>query len=749
MSLKNLLYTFLFLQINFSTIIAQSITAPLLTDATPVYNLFVENPTFDQQLTKDFLADATYLKLNTVVLTELRKNRPSQLLLKLPQTNGATLKVLLQRKNILSDGFTVQTPDHHGDVEYTPRLFYQGRIMGSGKSIVAISIFEDWMMGVLTSNETTYVLGHLQPEIYPASKEYVLYEEANLLISNKFTCATGQLENRTTDSNDSDSNAKNNANKSVKVYFEADYHMFQEKNSNVTSTTDYVTGLFNVVNAIYDAESIIAEISEIFVWTQDDPYPDNSNALTSFRDRLSGNYNGDLAHLVTRDPGGNGGVAYVDALCENFFGIAYSNVNSGYNNNPVPTYSWTTMVVTHEMGHNLGSLHTQSCTWPGGAIDNCVATEDGFCEPGPEPTSGGTIMSYCHLSSAGINFNNGFGPLPGDRIRREVNNASCLTAPTNSGNNENEEEPSPTINLTSAGTDKFTITDNVVSIRHRMINAGSEASGDYNVVYFLTEDERFDPADPRIESKAIPGTAANTFSNQYTSTVDLSTIYIENGTYHLGYFIDSNEEILESDELDNGFYWLEQQIVIENSLALTLSDFNASAQENYNLINWRTANEAGTLKFHIQRSSNGKSAFKTIETIFASGNSNQSISYAIKDKNPLKTAYYRLQTENQDGSLEYSELVLVERATLKGLTVHPFFPNPARDQFTIQFTSPSDLETVISLMDITGQVLQQIPIISNNDITIHQLSATTLPSGIYFVHIENAAGIVSQKIIIE
>src|SRR5690606_38736570 len=45
---------------------------------------------------------------------------------------------------------------------------------------------------------------------------------------------------------------------------------------------------------------------------------------------------------------------------------------------------------------------------------------------GPIPSSG-TIMSYCHLiGGVGINFNNGFGPQPGNLIRARVDQASCL-----------------------------------------------------------------------------------------------------------------------------------------------------------------------------------------------------------------------------------------------------------------------------------------------------------------------------------
>ena len=35
-------------------------------------------------------------------------------------------------------------------------------------------------------------------------------------------------------------------------------------------------------------------------------------------------------------------------------------------------------------------------------------------------------MSYCHTVARGISLANGFGPLPGNKIRTEVAGASCL-----------------------------------------------------------------------------------------------------------------------------------------------------------------------------------------------------------------------------------------------------------------------------------------------------------------------------------
>ena len=49
--------------------------------------------------------------------------------------------------------------------------------------------------------------------------------------------------------------------------------------------------------------------------------------------------------------------------------------------------------------------------------------------------NGGSIMSYCHLVSAGINLNHGFGPEPSALMRGKIANASCLTTCTTDNDN--------------------------------------------------------------------------------------------------------------------------------------------------------------------------------------------------------------------------------------------------------------------------------------------------------------------------
>jgi hypothetical protein len=200
-----------------------------------------------------------------------------------------------------------------------------------------------------------------------------------------------------------------------------------------------MTGIYNVVKTLYDNESVNTAISEIFVWNTPDDYPvtGTADALYAFRTKRGTTFNGNLAHLISRGAPSGGGVAFLDVSCSKGSAYAYSYIYATYSQ--LPTYSWTVNVIAHEMGHNLGSSHTHGCVWDvngdGTAnemIDGCGPNKgytEGSCPIAPLPTNGGTVMSYCHLvSGVGINMNNGFGKLPGDRIRSRVYNGTCFTA---------------------------------------------------------------------------------------------------------------------------------------------------------------------------------------------------------------------------------------------------------------------------------------------------------------------------------
>ena len=363
-----------------------------------------------------------YLQLDKNQFSSVLANKPALLNLSIPFGEGQ-VDLNLAKTSTITDEFILNTDK--GTVNYNGGIHYRGIVNNDPNTIAAISIFEDDVMGFYSTAEGNFVIGKMED----SSGNYCIYNTKELPALSSFNCDVIEPE----ESNHPQQKTTGIGCKTVNVYFECDYKLFQDKGSNTTNVANYVNGLFNQVKTLYANENIDMQISELYVWTSTDPfvsYTTTSTLLPAFRSARGSSFNGNLAHfLTTRNLGG--GIAYVDVLCSKSSAYAVSMIYNSYNN--VPSYSWSVEVVTHEMGHNIGSRHTQSCTWPGGAIDNCYTTEGG-CAPGPAPVNGGTIMSYCHLTSYGINFNNGFGTLPGDLIRNKVLNAGCLsgsgTAPT-------------------------------------------------------------------------------------------------------------------------------------------------------------------------------------------------------------------------------------------------------------------------------------------------------------------------------
>ena len=347
--------------------------------------------------------------------------------LTLPFPDGSDRGITLIPASSINRNFHVKTASVGKIKQPFTGYHYWGIIDGQEQSAVSVSIFEEQIMGMILTGTTTYILGPLDKDV---DNRHLLYKEEDLNASYRFNCGVEEVAAAASPSIDKSLLAPNPDN-CVLMYVEADKDIFDDKGS-VAAVTEYITGLFNQVSLMYFNEQVKLRLNELFVWDANDPYNSSSTStlLSAFRNNLNGNYNGTLAHLVGYE--GGGGLAQLDVICYSPGGYGYSGINPTYNN--IPTYSWSINVVTHEIGHNLGSPHTHSCSWNGNGtpIDRCGIDEGygngGSCEDGAPLPEKGTIMSYCHLvGGVGMDFNLGFGPQPGDLIRDNVYNAFCLT----------------------------------------------------------------------------------------------------------------------------------------------------------------------------------------------------------------------------------------------------------------------------------------------------------------------------------
>lgn len=396
------------------------------------FHLFENDHSIDASISA-YVKKGTVASFNKTLATQLLNDNFKNIELSFAFENKEWVLELEQATILSNSFFVIAGSKAEEKFLYNKKsvLHYRGNVKGNKNAIAAVSILANNIVAVIADEKGNINIGAINSTTSITNNEYIFYRDTDLLITNEFACQDllNANENNpiptyapTIPTNLATLNAE-----PIDIYFEVDNRTYINNGNNITATINYVTSLFNVVNLLYELDSVNTKISAIKVWDIPDPYISQTNSsgvLFAFANNMSNGFPGDLAHFLSQRSIG-GGIAYLDVLCANNYNKTAVSGNLSNSFNLFPTYSWSVMVVTHEIGHNIGSRHTQACTWPGGAIDNCYLTEGG-CAMGPAPVNGGTIMSYCHLALAGINLANGFGPLPGAKIRDRVKNNICL-----------------------------------------------------------------------------------------------------------------------------------------------------------------------------------------------------------------------------------------------------------------------------------------------------------------------------------
>lgn len=397
----------------------------------------------------NFTGELETFTLNRKELGKLHVSSPEHFSITIPVSQGKPIKLLLKKhkaaSTVLQAG--IINDNKYSNINYEPGIHYYGIIDGDENSIVSISIFEDQVMGLICNSEGNFNLSKVKEK----NNDYVLFNDKEILNREKFTCGVPDNDTSFIRGNSNASNWGVNGNSisnggSVQIYFECDFKMYQDFNSNTDSVINYVTGFFNSVKTLYLNENVNIDVSEIFVWVTQDPYlayPSTLGVLKRFSHEKQNNFNGNLAHLLSSRTPNIGGIAWLDVICYPYLPsdsagpTGFSSIFTTYSQFPV--WSYTVQVVAHELGHNFASQHTHACVWPLpqggiGALDSCYAVE-GNCYNGPPIAATGTVMSYCIFVQGGsIDFNLGFGPRPGDTIRAAFNNAPCIIGLQNISN---------------------------------------------------------------------------------------------------------------------------------------------------------------------------------------------------------------------------------------------------------------------------------------------------------------------------
>lgn len=397
------------------------------------------------------LKGAIALSLNKQNALHIFETKPQTLKFTVPTPEGV-LTVNLFQYDFFTSAFKAYERLGDGslkEVGYTRGAYYRGYVEGMSPSLVTFSFFEDNIVGIIsTQNAGNYNLIALPGEAAGTDK-YIIFNDVDIKEKEKFIslCQVDdhlQTPDQVGDAPPPPAMTNDGICRSVKVALHADYRAYTRNNYSLTATQNYLTTLMNANSTLYANDNMSLTLNEVIVNTVQDNYPNSSSpaVLNRFGNDIGTNVTSDLHQMITGARRGLGGLAWLDVLCRTpyYTGSTYfgpfsmvDNGNVSINNiAPIPVYSWDVSASSHELGHNLGSHHTHWCGWAGGAIDACATVEpdnnNNSCQnPSPAyPPTGGTIMSYCHLRSVGVNFNNGFGPQPGSLLRESIANSTCV-----------------------------------------------------------------------------------------------------------------------------------------------------------------------------------------------------------------------------------------------------------------------------------------------------------------------------------
>ncbi len=197
--------------------------------------------------------------------------------------------------------------------------------------------------------------------------------------------------------------------------------------NNTTTTTNYIATLVANINVMYERDLNLRLVVGTTIlrmgsdpWTQTGSGASGAqlNEFTSYWNAnfpKSGTPRSFAALFSGKSTSGLSGIAWVaSSVCGGGIDYSFDQISAH------GSWLWgDTLIVGHEIGHNMGSPHTHCYTNP--APDHCYAGESCYSGttscPASQTINGvtgvtGTIMSYCHLSGfAGCSSSLVFHPL--------------------------------------------------------------------------------------------------------------------------------------------------------------------------------------------------------------------------------------------------------------------------------------------------------------------------------------------------
>ena len=341
------------------------------------------------------------------VFENIREKKPMKVKLNIPFIDGRRINLTLKNFEPHRKNTRVLTKSKDGTVErnYVPNIrAYRIRnkeILKNGKEVKAtgsIIFSRKAFTGFIT-------IGNQQYEIRRRGQnKYALIHSYDVKESPLFACDTNtshsipdsvKLEDLPRTARQLAKSGNSSPDHCINLAVTVDYYTYDFLGQNYQDTSDWAMMLVAAVNEIYMNDLNISITSDfIYIYTDEsvDPFADccgsnQNDMLPVLRDQWDGDepdFDGVIRSIATLFTArGCGGVAYTGGLCyRNNWGYSVN----GFCGNNMPsgtlpiqgqttegydiedgfvnlTNSLTVKITAHEIGHNVGTLHTHDCVW--------------------------------------------------------------------------------------------------------------------------------------------------------------------------------------------------------------------------------------------------------------------------------------------------------------------------------------------------------------------------------------------------
>jgi predicted outer membrane repeat protein len=176
------------------------------------------------------------------------------------------------------------------------------------------------------------------------------------------------------------------------------------------------------------------------------------------------------------------------------------------------------------------------------------------------------------------------------------------------------------------------------------------------------------------------------------------------------------------------------------TLPLNLVSFTGRLVNEKTQLSWKTANEANTSHFEVEKSTDGTS-FSFLAKITANGSGDNN--YSAIDAQPKPgNNYYRLKSVDKDAKYTYSKSILIKLGS-NGKTQLVIYPNPASKQLVVNYDNGNSRAEISIFAPDGTKVLNTV----TNGSALTTIDVSKLASGTYLIEYRSGTEILRDKFV--